>query len=72
MGMSSQCIGPGASHLSKLDSNSSLPIDHHNESTHTVGNQYFCSNAITGSKHNITFHNLCELHALFFLELQSL
>ena len=46
-GVSSQCAGPGASHLSKLDSplttidhHNSLPIDHHNESTLAVGNQY--------------------------------
>ena len=41
MGMSSQCVGPGASHLSKLDSNSSLPFDHRNENMPAVGNQYF-------------------------------
>ena len=40
-GMSSQCVGPGASHLSKLDSNSLLPFDHHNENMPTTGNQYF-------------------------------
>ena len=38
--MSSQCVGPGASHLSKLDSNSSLPFDHRNENMPAVGNQY--------------------------------
>ena len=39
--MSSQCVGPGASHLSKLDSNSSLTFDHRNESMPAVRNQNF-------------------------------
>ena len=39
--MSSQCVGPGASHLSKLDSNSSLTVDHRNESMPAVRNQNF-------------------------------
>ena len=36
---SSQRIGPGASHLSELDSNSSLPNGHRTESMPTVGHQ---------------------------------
>ena len=39
--ISSQCVGPGASHLSKLDSNSLFPLDHRNESTPAVGDQCF-------------------------------
>ena len=34
---SSQRVGPGASHLSELDSNGSLPGAHRTESTSTVG-----------------------------------
>ena len=37
-GPSSQCVGAGASHLSKLDN--SLPLDNCNERTPDVGNQY--------------------------------
>ena len=36
---SSQRAGPGASHLSELDSNGSLPNSHRTESTPTVGHQ---------------------------------
>ena len=39
-GASSQCVGAGASHLSKLDLNNSLPLDNCNERTPDVGNQY--------------------------------
>ena len=48
--MSSQCVGAGASHLSKLDSNNSLPIDHHNESTLAVGNQYLAEMLLLEAK----------------------
>ena len=37
---SSQYVGPGASYLSKLDSNSSLHYGHRTESTSTARNQY--------------------------------
>ena len=63
--MSSQCVGRGASHLSKLDSNNLLPIDHRNESTPTVGKSVFWCNAIAERKNNIKFHIKCQLHTFF-------
>ena len=48
--MSSQCVGPGASHMSKLDSNNSLPIHHHNESMPAVGNQYLAEMLLLEAK----------------------
>ena len=65
MGMSSQCVGPGASHLSKLDSNSSLPFDHRNENMPAVGNQYFAVMLLLEAKITSNF-TISVNYKLFF------
>ena len=66
--MSFQCVGPGASHLSKLDWNNSLPIDHRNESTPTVGSQYFAVMLLL-LEANITSNFTISVNYMLFLRI---
>ena len=66
--MSSQYVVPGASYLSKFDSNSLLPLDHRNEKMPTVRNQSFAVVLLV----EVKLYQISQLVWIkCFLELQS-
>ena len=62
--MSSQWIGAEVSRLSKLDSNSSLPLDHRNESMPAVRNQYLAVMLLLKAKMPSNF--TCSVNYMVF------